>query len=139
MSVVPELERIQFSQSYNYVFLPSNPGVPVQVWYTKIDGNFVGFIERIAFDWFLGTSNTTATASLIQLNIDGFIRSYQYSIDINKPYVFEPPLVARNFISWTITNNDVPGLNSQGKQVDGGHFYGILCDGFLAKPKSRLS
>lgn len=132
MSVTPELERLQFPEHYAYVLVGSRE--KKQVFYLPITGGYTGFIERIACDWHAG-SNPPATRSILELEIDGFTRKYEYEIQINKPYVFDPPLVARNYIRWWATNNDVPHTES-GEQKDGSHYYGILTDGFLAKPKS---
>jgi hypothetical protein len=136
MSVTPEIERIQFPDPFAYALVGS--GVLQQkVFDMAIEGTggYTGFVERIACDWFEG-SNPPATRSILELNVDGFIRQYQYEIQINQPYVFNPPLVARRWIRWYVTNNDVPYVANDGTQKDGSHTYGILTDGFLAKPKT---
>lgn len=132
MAVTPELEKIQFPEHYAYALVGSKE--KREVYFLPITGGYVGFIERIACDWFEG-SDPPNTRSIIEFVVDGFTRKYEYEIQINKPYIFDPPLVARSYIRWYVTNNDVPHTES-GVEKTGAHYYGILCDGFLAKPKS---
>jgi hypothetical protein len=106
-----------------------------EVFYTVMNGGFKGFIDRIACDWEEG-SNPPATRSILILEIDGVTREFNYAIDINKPYVFDPPIVVRNYFKWRITNNDVPYIAADGTRKTGAHYYGILTDGCLARPKT---
>jgi hypothetical protein len=135
MSVTPEIERVQFPDPYVYALVGSGV-IKQQVYYLSIEGSggYTGFVERIACDWFEGSSPPT-TRSTLYLDIDGFIRTYEYQIQINQPYVFDPPLVATKWIRWLVTNNDVPYIATDGTAKNGSHYYGILIDGFLAKPK----
>lgn len=133
MATVPPLESIQFPQHYTYEVV--NSGETKEVFLLIVNGGYVAFIERIAFDWFEG-SNPPATHSIVALMIDGVRREYEYQIDINKPYVLDPPIVARNRISWTVTNNDVPYTATDGTPKNGAHYYGILMDGYFCKPKA---
>lgn len=133
MSVTPELERLQFPEHYAYVLVGSLE--KKEVFYQRITGGYTAFIERIACDWFEG-SLPPSTRSVLELEIDGFTRKFEYEIQINKPYVFDPPLVARDHIRWWVTNNDVPYTADDGSAKNGAHYYGILTDGFLAKPKA---
>jgi hypothetical protein len=132
VSVTPEIERVQFQQTYACGYFLS--GETRELWYIKVDAGYTAFVERIACDWFGGV-NPPATGSIVKLIIDGFPRTFVYQIDLNKPYVFDPPIVAKHFVRWVITNNDVPGIVN-GKQLDGSHYFGVLTDGFFAKPKS---
>ncbi len=132
MSVTPELERTPFPEHYAYVLVGSKQGK--EIFYLPITGGYVGFIERIACDWVEG-SNPPATRSILEFEVDGFTRRYEFEIQINKPFVFDPPLVARDHIRWFATNNDVPHIGSDGSSKDGSHYYGVHCDGYLAKPK----
>lgn len=133
VATAPALENIQFPQHYVYELVGS--GETKEVFRIDVNGGYVAFIERMAFDWFEG-SNPPATRSVIMLVIDGVRRSFEYQIDINKPYVLDPPIVARNRVSWIVTNNDVPYKAADGTDKNGSHYYGILCDGVLAKPKT---
>jgi len=121
MSVSPELEKIPFSNHYAYKFV--DVGEKKEVLTIRIDGGYTGFIDRITCDWYEGT-NPPNTTSVIELVVDGFTRRFDYEIQINKPYVFDPPLVARNYIRWFVTNRDTKS-----------HYYGVQCDGYAAKPK----
>jgi hypothetical protein len=132
MSTTPELEYQQFPEHFISVLVES--GETKEVFYTPMTGGFKGFIERIACDYIEG-SNPPATASVIELIIDGFTRRFDYEIQINKPYIFDPPIVVKNYFKWRITNNDIPYQASDGTQKTGGHIYGILTDGVLARPK----
>jgi hypothetical protein len=122
MSVSPELERLQFPEHYAYVLV--DVGEKKEVFYLPINGGYVGFIERIACDWFEGT-NPPSTCSVVEMIVDGFPRKFDYEIQINKPYVFDPPIVARKFIRWFVTNKDTKS-----------HYYGIQTDGYLCRLKS---
>lgn len=132
MSMTPPLEFIQFPEHYAYALVESKE--TKEVFYLPVTAGFVAFIERIACDYIEG-SNPPATSSVAELIIDGFPRKYNYEIQINKPYVFDPPIVARNSIRWVITNNDVPYTADDGTAKTGAHYYGILVDGLMARPK----
>ena len=132
MSVTPELEKLQFPEHYAYVLVGSQE--KKEVFYLPITAGYTAFIERIACDYFEG-SNPPTTSSMIELIIDGVTRRFEYEIQINKPYVFDPPMVARHEIKWYVTNNDVPYVDDKGAQKTGAHYYGILCDGTLCKIK----
>ena len=132
MSVTPPLEVIQFPEHYVYALVES--GETKEVFYLPMTGGFKGFIERIACDYFEG-SNPPATRSVLELVIDGFTRRFDYEIQINKPYVVDPPIVVKDYIRWRVTNNDIPYLDDKGEQKTGAHYYGILVDGVLARPK----
>ena len=133
MSVTPQLETIQFPNQYVYVLVEA--GQTREVFKTQMTGDFTGFIERIACDWEEG-SNPPATGTILVLDIDGFPRTFQYEIPINNPLVYNPPIVVRKYFRWLITNNDKPYV-SNGVQKTGGHYYGILTDGVLSKPKPK--
>jgi hypothetical protein len=122
MSVVPEIERLQFPDHFWSALLA--PGERRKVVDISIEGSggYTGFVERIACDFFGNAPDGTCT--LHEFIIDGFVRSFQYEIEINKPYTYDPPIVARKNIQWYVTNNDTVS-----------HYYGIMIDGFLAKPK----
>jgi hypothetical protein len=130
--VFPELEIINFPEHYTYSLVESKE--TKEVFYMHVTGGYTAFIERIACDWQEGV-NPPETRSIIELIIDGFTRRFDYEIQINKPYIFDPPLVAKNYIRWKITNNDIPHTLN-GEQKTGGHYFGVLCDGCLAKPKT---
>lgn len=85
MSVTPEIERLNFPTHYAYVLV--QPNVKAKVFELLVTGGYTAFIERIACDWFEG-QNPPKTASLLEFDVDGFIRQYQYQIQINQPYVF---------------------------------------------------
>jgi len=132
MSVVPKLERMQLPDPYKYVLVGS--GERKKAFEFLINGGYVAFVERIACDWTEG-SDPPATRSILELDIDGVNRKYEYEIQINKPYVFDPPIVARKYIRWWATNNDVPYTAADGSAKNGSHYYGILTDGLLCKQK----
>jgi hypothetical protein len=132
MSYTPLLERINFPEHYSYTLVQA--GETKEVYRMRLTGGFVAFIERIACDFIEG-SNPPTTKSTIAFIVDGFSRKFDYEIQINKPYVFDKPLVARREIRWLITNNDVPYQASDGTQKTGGHFFGVLCDGILVRVK----
>lgn len=115
MSVTPNLECLEFPNSFQYVLVAS--GQTKELFYLPINGGYVGFIDRIACDWFENT--------VLEFIIDGIPKRIEYEIQINKPYVYEPPLVARRFIRWRAINNDTKD-----------HYFGILCDGRLCKQKT---
>ena len=121
MSTTPRLDIVPFPEHYAYVLVES--GESKEIFYLPVTAGYVGFIERIACDWFEGT-DPPDTRSILELVIDGFTRKFEYQIDINKPYVLDPPIVARNYIRWRVTNNDTKS-----------HYFGILTDGYMAKPK----
>lgn len=133
MSVTPELEYLQFPKHYEYALVESQE--TKEIFYLLIDGGYKGFIERIAFDWFEG-SNPPATRSTLKLIVDGFTRSFDYQIDLNKPYIFNPPIVAKDYIRFVVINRDVPYTASDGSAKTGGHYYQVLIDGVLARPKN---
>ena len=95
---------------------------------------FKGFIQRIACDWFEGSS-PPSTRSVIEFIVDGFTRKLEYEIQINKPYVLDPPIVVNDYIRWRVTNNDVPDTASDGSAKTGAHYYGVLCDGIMVRQK----
>jgi hypothetical protein len=132
MSVVPELEYLNFPKHYEYAVVLA--GETKEIYTLTPDAGYVAFIERIACDWFCGIF-PPATHSVLKLVIDGVPREFRYEIPINNPTVLNPPYVARNSIKWIVTNNDVAGLVPSGKMQDGSHWYGCLLDGSYARPK----
>jgi hypothetical protein len=130
---VPELEKISFPQNYASALVESGETKDVLTINVDASGGYTAFLERIACDWF-GGSNPPDTRSILELVIDGVPRRFEYEIQINKPYIFNPPFVARHTIVWRVTNNDVPHIEN-GVQKTGAHWYGVLCDGVFAKPK----
>jgi hypothetical protein len=132
MSVTPELEVVQFPEHYAYVLVDSNE--KKEIFYLPMTGGFKGFIDRFAFDWFEG-SNPPSTRSVIEVIIDGVTRKFEYEVQINMPYIFDPPIVVINFIRVVVTNNDVPYVKD-GEQKSGAHYYGFMVDGCLARPKT---
>lgn len=133
MSVTPELEYTQFPEHYAYALVESKE--KKEVFYLPMTGGFVGFIERLAFDWQEG-EDPPVTQSVIELIIDGFTRKYYYEMQINNPYVFDPPIVVRNNVRVIVTNNDIPHTSSAGEAKTGAHYYGIMIDGTMARPKT---
>ena len=133
MSMTPPLEYINFPRHYEYAVVLA--GETKEIFNLTPDAGYVAFIERIACDWFQGLVPPT-THSVLKFIVDGFTREYRYEIPINNPYVFDPPIVARNNIKWIVTNNDVAGLTSSGKEQDGSHWYGIQIDGVFCRPKT---
>ena len=134
MSVTPKLDIINFPKHYAYVLVESKETKDVFTLTVEGSGGYAAFIERIACDWQAG-SNPPETSSVIELIIDGYTRRFNYEIQINKPYVFDPPIVALKSIIWRVTNNDVPYTATDGTAKTGGHYYGVLCDGIFARPK----
>jgi hypothetical protein len=132
LSVTPRLEMQQFPEHYAYALVES--GETKTILYIRMTGGFVGFIERIACNWTEGSA-PPATRTIHKLIIDGFTREIDYEIQINKPYTYDPPIVVREYIRWITTNNDVP-YTSEGTAKTGAHFYGIMIDGVIARPKS---
>lgn len=118
---VPSLEAIAFPEHFAYGSV--GIGERKKIFDLPVTAGYTAFIERIACDWFEGT-DPMDTMSLLELVIDGVTRRFQYEIQINKPYVFDPPIVATNFIRWYVTNNDTKA-----------HLYGVMTDGFFCRPK----
>ena len=131
VSFDPELEYLQFPEHYAYALVES--GETKVIFDMQVSGGYVAFIERIACDWEPG-SKPPSTAAVLELIIDGVTRRFDYEVQINKPYVYDPPLVARHSIKWRVTNNDVPHVED-GVQKTGGAYFGVLTDGLLCRPK----
>jgi hypothetical protein len=119
---LPALEEIFFPEHYGYAFV--DVGQRVKIFDLPVTGGYTAFIERIACDFQEGT-DPPKTASVLELIIDGVTRKFNYEIQINKPYVFDPPIVAVNWIRWYATNNDTKG-----------HWFGVLVDGRFCRPKT---
>lgn len=133
MSVTPELEVLPFPEHYAYALVES--GETKEIFYLRMSGGFKGFIERIGCDWEEG-SDPPATRTTHELIIDGFSRKFEYEIQINKPYIFNPPIVVNNYVRWITANRDVPYTAADGTAKTGAHYYGVLIDGILARPRT---
>lgn len=72
------------------------------------------FIDKIANSWYPNT--------IIYFIVDGESEIIKQEIPLNNPRVYDPPIVARNFIRFVAYNNS-----------EEDHYFEVLCDGYYVK------
>lgn len=122
MSITPPLE-CQELHEYQYKTVAAGE-IKIIIDY-PVSGGYVAFIERIACDLPTEEETTGAIAKMWHdLIVDGVHTKIQYEIPVNKPRIYNPPIVALNKIEWHFYNADSRA-----------HVIAILVEGRLCKPK----
>lgn len=121
MSITKKLECIEL---HEYKYKTVAAGQTEIILDYPVSGNFIAFIEKISCDLPLEEETTGAIAKMWHERIiDGKPTKIQYQMPINKPYDFNPPLVAEHRIKWRFYNADSKA-----------HVIGVLIEGRLCKP-----
>lgn len=112
------MERIPLSTYAKvFQFRDISVGGSGVVWEFKVPKKYVLFVDRIGNNWFPNT--------YYNLKIDNEIHKIEYTIgNIEKPRVYDPPLVVKDFIIVEAYNNS--SLT---------HTFAFLIDGFLVLRK----
>lgn len=105
---------IKFPQPYQKKTV--NAGETKVIYELPITGGYVGFIDKLAIDWYAHT--------YINFRVDGTtIEKIERRISFASFEVFDPPIIARKSIKFIVVNEDTEE-----------HIMAVLCDGLLSKP-----
>ena len=108
------LQSIPFPTPYQYKAAVA-PGERVLIWELLLSAGYVGFIGKVAWDWY--------EKSFYEWKIDGHLyEKLQRTSEVQTPDEYSPPIIAQKSIRFYFTNNDTKTLAP-----------GVLCDGQMVR------